>query len=114
MRSDRILVVMDGEIIEEGSHNELIRTRGKYHDLWSKQVVVKPGVELSKSKNPPNDDGSLINDLDSDECVMHLAKSASSTEHSERTQKEEGKISTRGEESRSGHKHKRGVGDRPE
>jgi len=41
MRADKILVVMDGEIIEQGSHLELIRAKGKYYDLWSKQVMAK-------------------------------------------------------------------------
>jgi ATP-binding cassette, subfamily B, bacterial len=35
---DRILVFSDGNIIEDGSHNELLKLNGHYHDLWNRQV----------------------------------------------------------------------------
>lgn len=62
MRADRILVVMEGEIVEEGNHFQLIRARGKYHDLWSKQIFVEPSKERSRSPRKANNN--LINDLD--------------------------------------------------
>lgn len=34
---DRILVFSDGKIIEDGSHQALLATRGAYWQLWSKQ-----------------------------------------------------------------------------
>lgn len=36
-KMDRILVMDNGEIIEEGSHKELIRANGPYADLWNRQ-----------------------------------------------------------------------------
>lgn len=36
-RADRILVIVNGEIIESGSHAELLRQRGKYYQLYTKQ-----------------------------------------------------------------------------
>lgn len=42
MNADRIIVVEHGEVIEQGSHDELITTNGRYADLWSKQVFVRP------------------------------------------------------------------------
>jgi ABC-type transport system involved in cytochrome bd biosynthesis fused ATPase/permease subunit len=39
LRADRILVVKERQIIEVGSHNELIRRKGKYHDMWLKQTL---------------------------------------------------------------------------
>lgn len=38
VNADRIVVVGNGEIMEQGSHEELIAAGGKYADLWSKQV----------------------------------------------------------------------------
>ncbi|MBP6005460.1 ABC transporter ATP-binding protein [Candidatus Saccharibacteria bacterium] len=35
---DRIIYIDSGEIIEEGSHDQLIARKGKYADLWSHQV----------------------------------------------------------------------------
>ena len=36
-RADRILVIDDGRIAEVGTHAELIRARGHYYDLYTKQ-----------------------------------------------------------------------------
>ena len=34
---DRIVVLKDGKIVEQGSHQELLNQRGEYSKLWSKQ-----------------------------------------------------------------------------
>jgi ATP-binding cassette subfamily B protein len=34
---DRIVVLKDGKIIEEGSHKELLKKKGDYYKLWSRQ-----------------------------------------------------------------------------
>lgn len=36
-RMDRIIVMHDGEIVEQGSHKELVRQNGVYANLWQKQ-----------------------------------------------------------------------------
>ena len=36
-QADLILVVKDGRIVEQGTHEELLRKGGYYHDLYSKQ-----------------------------------------------------------------------------
>lgn len=38
MNADRIIVVDDGTILEQGTHESLISAGGKYAELWSKQV----------------------------------------------------------------------------
>lgn len=32
--ANRILVMQKGRLVEEGTHNNLIREKGKYHDMW--------------------------------------------------------------------------------
>ena len=36
-QADLILVVRDGKIIEQGRHEELLRKKGYYHTLYTKQ-----------------------------------------------------------------------------
>jgi ABC-type transport system involved in Fe-S cluster assembly fused permease/ATPase subunit len=36
-RADRIVVLKDGEIVEHGTHNELLHRNGQYAALWNKQ-----------------------------------------------------------------------------
>ena len=36
-RADRIIVVEEGRIIEEGSHRDLLRKKGKYYHLYTQQ-----------------------------------------------------------------------------
>jgi ATP-binding cassette subfamily B protein len=38
MRCDRIFVMEKGEVVEFGSHQELMKIRGKYFDLWKDQL----------------------------------------------------------------------------
>ncbi|KAK6062524.1 heavy metal tolerance protein [Seiridium cupressi] len=42
MNADIIFVVSEGEIVEQGAHEELLDKKGKYSELWSKQIFVKP------------------------------------------------------------------------
>ncbi|MEI6797472.1 MAG: ABC transporter ATP-binding protein [Methanomassiliicoccales archaeon] len=39
MNADRILVVSDGRIIEDGDHRTLMRKKGHYHDLYVSQFI---------------------------------------------------------------------------
>lgn len=40
---DRILVMHAGEIVESGTHDELLQLKGRYHELWQKQISSKRG-----------------------------------------------------------------------
>jgi ATP-binding cassette subfamily B multidrug efflux pump len=35
---DRLIVIEDGRIVEDGTHDELIEFRGVYASLWNSQV----------------------------------------------------------------------------
>jgi subfamily B ATP-binding cassette protein MsbA len=41
MNADRILVMKDGRIVEQGSHEDLLAAEGLYHHLWSLQFQVE-------------------------------------------------------------------------
>lgn len=38
MNADLIIVIKDGGILENGNHDQLIEKKGKYYQLWSKQM----------------------------------------------------------------------------
>lgn len=47
-KADLILVVRDGRIVEQGTHEELLRRRGYYHDLYSKQFAAESQAQILK------------------------------------------------------------------
>ncbi len=49
-RADRILVLEDGLIVEQGSHAELLRQGGRYADLWQTfaRAAAPPGARASQ------------------------------------------------------------------
>ena len=44
--ADRILVIQDGEILEEGTHRELIARRGHYYQLYTNQFTDEAGLAI--------------------------------------------------------------------
>ena len=38
--ADRIIVLNNGEIAEEGSHDELMKNKGLYHEMFSEQLEL--------------------------------------------------------------------------
>ena len=52
-RADRILVIEDGRISEMGSHNELLRLRGKYYQLYTRQFREQMTQTLDVFQSSP-------------------------------------------------------------
>jgi ATP-binding cassette subfamily B protein len=38
MRADKILVLYEGKVVEQGKHDELVQRRGMYYELVQKQL----------------------------------------------------------------------------
>lgn len=49
-QADLILVVKDGKIIERGTHGELLKAGGYYHDLYSKQFEEEASMRVFSVK----------------------------------------------------------------
>lgn len=114
MRADHILVVMNGEIVEQGSHYELIHKKGKYHDLWSKQIFTMPDDKRARSKSPKKRDADLLNDLSPERCKAELAKALQTTEDEEISCSAEHDGGQRTTEVKPDSGHKREVCDEPQ
>ncbi|ESZ94738.1 hypothetical protein SBOR_4850 [Sclerotinia borealis F-4128] len=84
MNADHIVVIMDGQIVEQGSHDELFHSKGKYADLWAKQIFVKPSDRKprsrSRSKSAAKKDATIVNDLTTQDKTVDLAKAAKGVE----------------------------------
>ena len=48
-KADLILVVRDGRIVEQGTHESLLKARGYYHDLYSRQFAEESAARLLKN-----------------------------------------------------------------
>ena len=48
LNADRIIVLRDGEVIEEGNHHELVEQDGFYAELYKNQFVLN---KLKKKQN---------------------------------------------------------------
>jgi len=48
MHADQILVIEDGNIIEKGKHEELLKLEGKYSELWRGNILAENSNILSK------------------------------------------------------------------
>ena len=45
--ADKIAVIDKGEVVEIGTHNELLAKEGLYHQLWNKQAGNKSSDNLA-------------------------------------------------------------------
>lgn len=54
VEADQILVIEKGEIIERGTHHELLNVGGKYSELWTKQTAGHLSGANSKAPSKAN------------------------------------------------------------
>ncbi|RYC62414.1 hypothetical protein CHU98_g3795 [Xylaria longipes] len=85
MNADIIFVVANGQVVEQGSHEELIAKNGKYAELWSKQIFVKPkerkeGMDVTEtSSHIPNGQTNELTDEEVSEASPSEAVGSLST-----------------------------------
>jgi ATP-binding cassette subfamily B protein len=49
-RADTIVYMRDGEIIERGTHEDLLARRGAYHRLYQRQRLVREVEQLTQDE----------------------------------------------------------------
>jgi ABC-type multidrug transport system fused ATPase/permease subunit len=64
--ADQILVVRKGEIIESGTHAELLEMGGKYRELWDKQTRGHVSKTSGEDKGREEDEGEPLIDITPD------------------------------------------------
>lgn len=47
--ADQILVVHEGQVVERGSHDELLQRKGRYASMWKKQVRAEKVAEQARA-----------------------------------------------------------------
>ncbi|RKN51055.1 ABC transporter ATP-binding protein [Micromonospora endolithica] len=57
-RADRVVFVDGGRIVEDGSHDELLRRRGRYAEFWNISVTPAAGEQLTPVALPAAPSGS--------------------------------------------------------
>jgi ABC-type multidrug transport system fused ATPase/permease subunit len=41
INADKIVVLPNGKVLEEGTHRDLYRNKGSYYNLWQQQMPIK-------------------------------------------------------------------------
>lgn len=93
MNADRIVVVEHGKIIEQGSHSDLIVANGRYADLWSKQIFLKPQDNVDAAK-VLDDANTLANDSCSERTTTETCEQQDGSRDSSASQGGDGTSAT--------------------
>jgi ABC-type transport system involved in Fe-S cluster assembly fused permease/ATPase subunit len=48
VRADQILVLHDGQVVEKGTHSELVMKKGRYENMWRKQVEAQRAAQEAR------------------------------------------------------------------
>jgi ATP-binding cassette, subfamily B, vacuolar membrane transporter HMT1/ACLQ len=48
VRADQILVLHDGRVVERGTHSELVMKKGRYENMWRKQVEAQKAAQEAR------------------------------------------------------------------
>lgn len=47
--ADQILCLHAGQVVEAGTHEELLQLRGRYASMWKKQIRVEQAAEVARA-----------------------------------------------------------------
>jgi ABC-type transport system involved in Fe-S cluster assembly fused permease/ATPase subunit len=101
LHADHILVIRDGQIIEAGSHETLIKQDGAYNELWRSQLRLQADERSrSRSRSPQKSYANvLVNDLnssgeESQTLVKSLSRSSKDRKTSEQAHADDGETSS--------------------
>jgi ABC-type multidrug transport system ATPase subunit len=76
---DRILVFHHGEIVEDGSHADLLALKGAYHRLWQMQDAIAQSTRqntIAQSSRQKRDRPTTHQKVQRDRPITHLTQIA--------------------------------------
>jgi ABC transporter ATM len=53
VEADLIIMLQEGGVVEEGTHDELMKLRGLYYSMWQQQALLEVEVEEKISSTLP-------------------------------------------------------------
>jgi ABC-type multidrug transport system ATPase subunit len=77
--ADMVVVINSGQIVEKGTHADLLKTKGPYHKLWARQLKRQKGNDRSRSRSrsPAKKEAAvLVDDISSGDDNAVLLKQA--------------------------------------
>lgn len=95
--ADRIIVIKDGAILEQGPPAELLRSKGKYYRLWTKQMGIQdvPDSPEGGSEEADKDTGSETKRCKQKEEAKKSPKINQESGQSQKSQSDTGKKAKR-------------------
>eukprot|EP00834_Sanchytrium_tribonematis_P001636 NODE_41_length_34096_cov_2.002235.p32 type:complete len:100 gc:universal NODE_41_length_34096_cov_2.002235:2815-3114(+) len=63
INADQIIVLDKGQIVENGTHQDLLQNGGVYSELWSKQLNEVTHTESLEQKNESNQRKNILQSL---------------------------------------------------
>ena len=70
-RADRLVVLAEGRIIEEGNHDELVAKKGLYSELYARQLQTERPVTQSPAL--PSAEGSSLPSRSPSQCPVSMS-----------------------------------------
>jgi len=83
MKAHHIIIIRNGEILEQGTHDDLFDAKGSYYNLCSKQILV--GKSHGRPKSPKKSrQVAITNHLDATSKTQNRHEAVNSTTHEHR------------------------------